>query len=555
MPSSFVPRARLALTRSLVQFAAAIAALCLAACGEGGGARAPAEDEAGLVILHRGNGTEPDSLDPHKAAGTWENNIIGDMLIGLMTEDQAGDAIYGAAVSHTVSEDGLVYTFKLRDAMTWSDGVPVTADDFVFAFQRILDPQTAAQYASLVYPVKNAEAINTGQAEPDSVGVRAVDPKTLEITLAAPAPYLLQLLTHYTTFPLPKHAVEALGDDWIKPGNIVVNGPYRVTEWRPQSHVKAVKNPLFYDADSVEIDVVYYYPTDDVSAALRRFRAGELDLTTDFPMTQRAWLEENMPGAARPEIQLSTSYIALNTQVPPFDDVRVRNALSLAVDREALTSSILINGEQPAYALVPPGINNYVADPPQMADADLTQEARNEKARALLAEAGFGPDNPLSFTLTFRNASDRKRVIVALQDMWKRIGVEVKLRGQEVKVAYNSFRSGDFQAGDAGWVADYSDPDNFLFLLQTSSGAMNYGQYSNPEFDALVERAGAMTDLAARAELLAEAERMALADQPLIPIYFGVNRSLVGPHVEGWTANPMSLHRTRYLSLNEAKRP
>lgn len=543
--------------RRAVSGAAAISALILSACGGGEEQQTQSVSAAGaapdVVVFHRGNGTEPDSLDPHRTAGTWENNIIGDMLMGLMTEDVAGKAIYGAAVSHSVSDDGLVYTFQIREDMVWSDGEPVTAEDFVYAYRRILDPLTAAQYASLTYFIKNAEAVNTGQAEKETLGVTAIDRKTLQIELSAPAPYLLQLLTHPTTFPVPKHVLEVHGDAWIRPENLVVNGPYKVIEWRPQSHVRSEKNPLFFDAENVSIDEIYYYPTDDTSAALRRFRAGELDVnhcSSCFPVTQAKWLEDNLPGVARPELQLATSYIAFNTKLAPFDDVRVRKALALAINRETLTDVILTTGETPAYSLVPPGISNYVPDRPVMEEAALTQKARDDKARALLADAGFGPDNPLSFSLTFRNAGDRRLTMVALQDMWKQVGVDVKLNGQEVKVAYNSFRAGDFEVGDAGWVADYSDPDNFLFLLKSSSGQMNYGQYSNEAFDSLTREAADMIDLAARAEKLAEAERIILDEMPLIPIYYGVNRNLVGLHVQGWVANPMSVHRTRYLSLD-----
>ncbi len=264
---------------------AAALALCLAS------ASALAAGE-----LRIANAGEPDSLDPHHVSGTWENRIVGDMFMGLTTEAADGSVIPGAAESWTVSDDGTVYTFKLRDH-TWSDGVPVTADDFVFALRRILDPATAAEYASLLYTIKNAKPLNEGAMQGmDQLGVRALDPKTLEITLEGPTPYFIEQLTHYTAFPLPKHKVEALGDDWVKPGNIVGNGPYTVVEWVPNTYVKSVKNAKFYDADNVSIDTVTFYPAEERNAATKRFRAGEIDVQYDFASDQIDWLKAEPAG-------------------------------------------------------------------------------------------------------------------------------------------------------------------------------------------------------------------------------------------------------------------
>ncbi|MBL8781018.1 MAG: peptide ABC transporter substrate-binding protein, partial [Alphaproteobacteria bacterium] len=256
-----------------------------------------ASADAGKV-LHRGNGSEPYSLDPHRTTGVWESHIIGDMLVGLYTEDAIGQPIFGAAENAVTSEDGLTWTFKIRPH-TWSDGVPVSAEDFVFAYQRILDPKTAAQYANVLYAIKNAQKVNKGDLPVSALGVRAVDASTLVIELDHPAPYLPQLLTHHTATPLPRALVQKVGNDWTKPGTMVSNGPYLLTEWRPHDHVKLVKNPKFFDAATVKIDEVYFYPIEDDLAALKRYRAGELDTNERWPLTEHKWLRENIPNEAR----------------------------------------------------------------------------------------------------------------------------------------------------------------------------------------------------------------------------------------------------------------
>ena len=275
------------------------------------------------------NSGEPDTLDPHHVSGVWENRIIGDMLMGLTTEAADGSVIPGAAESWEVSDDGTVYTFTLRDH-SWSDGTPVTADDFVFALQRILDPAEAAEYASLLYTIKNAKALNEGAIEGmEQLGVQALDPKTLEITLESPTPYFVEQLTHYTAFPVPKHKVEELGDDWIKPGNIVGNGAYTVVEWLPNTpHQGWSRTTRSTTPTTSSIDSVTYYPAEERNAATKRFRAGEIDIQYDFASEQIDWLKENLPEETRISPWLGIYYYAFNTRKPPFDNKAVRQALA-----------------------------------------------------------------------------------------------------------------------------------------------------------------------------------------------------------------------------------
>ena len=514
---------------------------------------APPAGAAEPMVLRRGNQAEPSTLDFHLAGSSWENAIIGDLFVGLTTEDINGKPIAGDAESWTASPDGLVWTFRLRPGLVWSDGEPLKASDYVLGFQRLLDPKTAAQYASIQYVIKNAEAVNAGKLPAAEVGVRAPDDRTFEITLEAPTPYLLGLLTHYTAFPLPAHAYKKFADDWVKPGNMVSNGPYKLVEWRAHEEIKAVKNPLFYDAANVAIDEVIYYPTDDQNAALNRFRAGELDVnlgTRGFPISQYPWLQENMPGVARITPMLGSEYIALNLRRPPFNDIRLRKAVSLCLDRRVLTDKVARDGQIPAYSFVPPGIDNYKND----AKLDFTDspiEARRSEAKRLLAEAGYGPDKPFRFEYMYMISIDSRRSLVAQAAMLKDCNMIVRLVGNEPKVHYDGVRAFDFTAAQARWGADFNDPQTFLFLLETRAGAYNYGGYTSAAYDRLVDAARGILDLDKRAGVLAQAEQTALDDHAVVPLNFFSSKNLVAPYVKGYADNVADVNRTRWMRIEK----
>ena len=480
-----------------------VSALALVSCG--GNQPAPSDE----VVLHRGNNAEPLSLDPHKASGTWENNIIGDMFIGLFTQDPEAHPIPGMAESWEVSEDSLVWM----------------------------------------------AAASRGEAPPESIGVIAVDDHTLEIHLENPAPYLPGLLTHYTSFPLPQHIVEEFGDEWVRPENIEVNGPYKLIDWRTNNFVHLSRNPLFFDNDNSCIDEVYFYPTVDNSAAGRRVRNGELDLNMEFPGQQMEFLRREIPDYVRVHPYMGTVYFSLNTTLPQFSDASVRNALGMAIDRDFIANEILRAGQLPAYSLVPPGVDNYPGGV-EASWADTPVEERRATARDLLMAAGYGPDNPFRFEYTYRATADNPRVAPVVQNDWSAIAdwVQPELIVNDTQIHYDNLRASDFQVADGGWIADYNDPYNFLFLGEFRSVPMNYSRYNNPEYDALVENANREQDLEVRGDMLAQAEQMLIDDMPIIPLVFYVNKNLVSPRVTGWVDNLSDLHRTRYLCFADLDR-
>jgi oligopeptide transport system substrate-binding protein len=504
------------------------------------------------MVLHRGIGAEPGTLDPHRASGIWEEMVIGDLFLGLTDYAADGSIIPGAAENWTVSDDGLTYTFKLRPGQKWSDGQPVTAADFVAAFQRLLDPKTAGEYAYMLHLIKNGQGINNGEITDFSqLGAKAVDDVTLQVTLTSPSPYFISQLAHYTAFPIPKHVVDKVGDDWVKPGNMVGNGAYQLVEWIPNTHVKTVKNPHFYDAANVKIDTVFYYPTEDHDSALKRFRAGELDTQHDFSSEAIDLLRRELPNETHIAPEQSIYYYVFNTKKKPFDDVRVRRALSMAIHRQAITDQVLKTGEVPAYSFVPRGTHNYPE--PAYADfKDMPYDQAVAKAKELLAEAGYGPDNPLKFQLRYNTSTNHERIAVAIQAMWKAIGVQAELFNSETAVHYDDLEAGNFDVARAGWVADYDDAHSFLSLLTTEIGPQNYGRYSSPEYDKLMDQAETVVDLEARGKLMQQAEAIAMADQPVAPIYYYVSKELVQSWVKGWVDNIRNVHRTRWMSVERS---
>jgi oligopeptide transport system substrate-binding protein len=505
---------------------------------------------AGEVCLAYGSSGEAGSLDPQTSNLVDEFTIIADLIFGLTTDSPEGEPISAMATSWETSADGLTWTFHLREAK-WSDGAPVTADDFVFAYRRILDPKTASIYSYLVYLLKNGQAVNEGKAPLTAVGARAIDARTLELTLEHPAPYLPELLKHQSFFPVPKHAVEKWGDAWVKPGRYVSNGPYKLISWKLGDHIEVVKNPYFYDAANVCVDRIDYFPTPDSVMAERRVARGELDVNTSFQSNRFIRLKERMPDVVRAKNSLATAYLSFNThEIAAFRDIRVRRALSESIDREFITGKLLRAGQIPAYAFVPPGTANY-AQGARTVWADKPLAERQAEARRLLAAAGYGPDRKLSFELKIANSPDTILLASAVQADWAAIGVDAKIVQNESQVAFAAYRNRDFGVGAMSWFADFNDPVTFLSLMKSDTGGQNYGDYKNPAYDALLNAADREPDAAKRAEILKQAEQMMLTDEAFAPIYYVVNRNLVSPKVTGWVDNVSNFHRARWLCVKK----
>lgn len=533
-------------------------ALCLVACGgdDVGQRSAPVtiggasgDERAAVQILRRGNGAEPQGLDPHRVEGVPGSNILRDLYEGLVSEAPDGSLVPGVAESWSVSDDGLVYTFKLRPDARWSNGDPVTARDFEFGLQRSVDPATLSRYSSILFPIINAEPIANGDMPPDQLGVTAIDDTTLEIRLQAPTPYLLGLLTHSTTYAVHRPSLEEHGDRFARPGKLVSNGAYRLADWVVQSHIKLERNPEYWDDANTTIDEVWYYPIENYDAELKRYRADELDITENVPFNQLDWIRENLGDELIIAPYFGSYYYGLNLTAPPFkDQPKLRTALAMAIDRDIITGKIAGAGEIPAYGWVPP-VPGYEGQQPDW--AGWAQEQRNTAARRLYAEAGFSAERPLRVELLYNTNENHKRIAVAIAAMWKQaLGVETSLLNQEWKVFLDTRANMDTEIFRAGWIGDYNDAYSFAQLMH-STNEQNDSGYVSDVYDDLLDRAAGEADPRRRAELMQQAEAQLLEDLPIIPIYFYVSKHLVKPWVGGYAANIMDHHHSKDLYILE----
>ena len=436
-----------------------------------------------LRVLRRGGAGDPESLDPHKIMSSFESTIMTDMFVALATTAADDGAIPGSAESWTISDDGLVYTFDMRDGLLWSDGTPIDAYDFEYTFRRQLDPATASRTAEYFRPIVNAEAISKGDMPIESLGVETVDADTFVIRLSHPAPYLMDILA-IDARPVPQHVVEKYGRAWTRPENMVVIGPFKLAEWAPSSHVKLVKNPYFFDAENVLLDEVFHIQSEDMNTAFRRFRAGDLDTLVFFPPDQLPFIQETMPEVLHITPGLTTELYIFNTQKPPFDDVRVRRALSMAIDREVLVTRVLRTGETPAYSYIPPTVNNYPRRP-SANFAEISMDQRRTEARRLLTEAGFGPDNPLSVPIRYNTQDLQARQAIAIAAMWRQIGVQAELINTERKVLAADRVTGSFEVARYLRVAGNYDAASFLQFIHSELSSRNFMKFNSAAFNAL----------------------------------------------------------------------
>lgn len=492
--------------------------------------------------FRRANGNEPDTLDPQKYELVSENNILRDLFEGLTSTDDQMRIVPGQAESWEVSDDGLTWTFHLRAGLVWSDGVPVTAADFVAGMRRAVDPATAAKMPDIAYKIENARRILDGEMTPEMLGVSAPDERTVVVRVAAASPLIDDIMAATLLAPVPRHALEAFGEDWVKPGNMVTNGPYVLERWEPSSEVRIVRNPRYREADRVGMEHVSFFPSDDQEMALKRFRAGELDFVAAIPALKIAWARAELPDAVVTTPVNQVRYLEINHRLAKLQDVRVRRALALSIEREIIAERLMGGGGVPAYGLVPRAIEGYGGAAFDFQGAP--RAARLAEAKSLLAAAGYGPDNPLVVDLRFAGETWAKTVASAMVSMWGEAGIKATLTMAEARVHYAAIDQGDFELALSGWFGS-DDPETFMWLFLTGGG-LNESKYSSPAFDATSAAAETTMDLHERYAGFAKAERILMDDVALIPVFWTVQASLVAPRIEGWKPTPRGFPRSRW---------
>lgn len=495
-------------------------------------------------IYRRGVTGPIETLDPQKAATVDENTILLDLFEGLVTIDAQGRPVPGAAESWTISPDGLVYTFKLRDGARWSNGDPVKAADFVTSFQRLFSPATEATEDSLLLVIKNAEAVKDGTAKADTLGVKAIDPATLEITLERPTPTFLVRLTLPAALPVNVASIKTLGADFGTTGKIVSNGPYRLAAIDRKDGYILAKNPRFAAADQVAIDSVVYRPFENAGDCVEAYRAGEVESCPDVPTEALGELKTEFGAALHLSPYAGTYFLVLNTAKKPFDDVRVRQALSMAIDREALAETAWSGGMSPATTLVPPALSGL----PPLSLGPIA--VRRAEAATLLAEAGISKTKPLRLQIRVGTGLAHEETARLIVEQWKAIGVDATVQTEPNNEHYARLRDGgDYDVARAGWIVDEADPIDMLSLLRGDNVRFNYGRYKSAAFDSLLEKASAELDPTSRTRELTEAQALVERDAPVIPLLNYVSLSLVSPKLTGWQDNVLNLHPTRFISL------
>ena len=505
-------------------------------------------------VLHFGLGAEPQHLDPHLATSVAAHNILSALLEGLVTEDpKTLKPRPGVAKSWTISEDGKKYLFKLRKNGHWSNGDPVTAHDFVYSFRRILNPNLGAQYASMLYPLKNAKSFHQGMKpwKDAEVGANALDEYTLELTLENPIPYFLELLNHFSWFPvhrptIEKHdAYEKIGTAWTKPKNFIGNGPFRLKTHHINSVIEVEKNHHYWDAQTVRLQGIRFYPIDAAYTEERAYRCGFLHLTQSVSADRIDFLKDKYPDELHFEPYLGTYFYRFNLKAPPFDDQRIRQAFSLSVDRDKLVEKVLKGGQSPATSFTPPGTGGFVPKPlfqynPTAAKALLD---------SYLKEKGW--DKLPAIELTYNTSEGHKKVAEALQGMWKdTLGVEIRLLNMEWKVFLSTVAKGDFTLARAGWIGDYIDPHTFLQMWRTGEG-LNMTGWGNRHYDQALHQGETSVSEQERWENFQTCENLLAEEVPILPLYFYVHLTLRHPSVKGWYPTLLDHHPYKYVYLEK----
>ncbi|MCL7944369.1 peptide ABC transporter substrate-binding protein [Marinobacter sp. ATCH36] len=492
------------------------------------------EELARKQVLVRGNASEPASLDPHLVQDTVGSAIVVDLFEGLSRSGPNGDTEPAMAKSWSSSDNNLTWTFHLREDGRWSDGTAVTAHDFVYGWRRAVDPKVGSNYAYYIESagVENAGDIISGEKAPETLGVRALDEFTFEVSLAEPITYLPDMTVHYTMFPAPRQAIEAHGSDWTKPGNMVSNGAFQLDSWHLGEKLVAARNPHYREDDKTIIDRVVYLPIESSSAELQRYASGELHMTSTVPVSQMARLKRERPDELVMAPSIATYMYAFNVHRPPFDDVRVRRALTYAIDRNVIVSYITRGEQMPAFTLTPAYVSGFDFRQPEY--ATWSQTRRDEEARKALKEAGYDEDNPLEFELLYNTDESHKALAIVVSQMWKeKLGARVTISNLEWKTFLSEKQAGNYGMARFGWKGDYNEASTFLTLLTSDSGN-NDGGWSNREYDQLLLDARSSQD-PNRYYVLAE--EILWKEFPVAPVYFNTTVALVSPTLKGYPEN------------------
>ncbi|MFS3892578.1 ABC transporter substrate-binding protein [Raoultella ornithinolytica] len=500
--------------------------------------------------LVRNNGSEPASLDPHKVESDVEFNIISDLFEGLVSVSPAGE-IQPRLAEKWENKENTVWTFHLCPGITWSDGTAITAQDIVWSWQRLVSPLTASPYSS--YPgnmhIVNAKEIAEGKKAPETLGVKAVDDATLEVTLTQPNAAFLAMLAHPSLVPIDKVLVNRFGEQWTKPEHIVTSGPYKLSAWVVNERIVAERNPRYWDNEHTVINKVTWLPIHSEAADVNRYKAGEIDIVYTVPINQFAQLKKTMGDQLNVSPQLATYYYEFNTTRPPFNDPRVRLALNMALDKDIIAEKVLGQGQRPAWLISQPDIGGVKLQNPEY--ASWPREKRIAEAKKLLSEAGYSDSHPLVFNLLYNTSESHQRVAIAASSMWKKnLGVEAKLQNQEWKTMLDTMHTHNFDAVRYAWIADYDDAATFLNNFRTGDSE-NTSQYSNPAYDEALKNAAKASDGVTRGKYYQQAEDLLAKDVPAVPVYHYVRTHLVKPWVGGFTPDKLGYYFTKDMYIKK----
>ncbi len=529
------------------------AGLLLTGCG-GGEESFPVKiqpeiHDDGTTVLRRGNGAEPETLDPHQARSVTAANILRDLYEGLVSRAPDGTLEPGGAASWQISDDGLIYTFKLRENGRWSNGEPVTAEDYVYGLRRSVAPATGSAYAQMLSPIVNASAIIAGEKAPETLGVRALDDTMLEITLKAVTPYLLGILTHSSSYPVYRPAVEAHGRSFTQPENAVTNGAYKLDSWRVNSKIVLTRDTEYWDNANTDIDRVEYYPITDANSELSRYQAGALDWAAMVPIPELETVKEHIPDQLHTHPTLGVYYYGFNLTREPFKDApKLRQALSMAIDRQVIVDKITRGDEIPAYGWIPPVVRGY--DGVEFDWTTLSEDERLTRARELYRAAGYSEDNPLHVEVRYNTNDGHKKIASVIASMWRgALGIDVTMINEEWKVFLQNVQERQVtEVYRGGWIGDYNDPNTFLEIMNSDFG-LNGAGYHSERYDTLQQRAAHMPAGDEREAVIREAESVLLADSPVIPLYFYTSKVLLKPYVKGFVGNATSTYYSKDLEI------